>query len=105
MENIRNDRYTLQYITEIVQRGRIKPAKFKYYLKMPKDIYIDLRDNNVIQPENYFIEETCFFVDKGDHIYMHFLYQYMINDLHLRIMDYLLRKVAYNPIERGGTMF
>ena len=105
MENLHNERYTFQYICEIVQRGRIKPARFKHYLKMPKYIYEELRDNNIIQPENYFIEQSCFFEDKGDFIIMNFEAKYIINDLHIRILSYLLNKVSFDPIERGGTMF
>lgn len=102
MENSSND---LQYICEIVQRGRIKPAKYKHWLNMPRNIFDDLVGNNIIRPENYFIDQTVFFEYKEDSVTMNFISLYIIDDLHIRILSYLLDKQTGNTITRGGTMF
>lgn len=104
MANLSND-YPLRFICEIVQRGRIKPAKYKHWLKMPRDLYEELVQANIIKPENYFIEQSVFFEYSYNTVIMNFVNQYMIDDIHLKIYHYLLCKLAYDPLERGGTMF
>jgi len=107
MDNIlSNHKYTLQYICEIVQRGRIKPAKFKHWLKMQRYIYEELREKGIIAPEIYFIEESAFFQYSQEEVIINFINHKMINDLQIRIQDYFIVKfLGTNPILRGGTMF
>lgn len=96
----------LSYITEVIQRGRIKPAKYKHYLKMSREIYLELSNNNIIRPEDYFIEESVFFEYKEDIVILNFIHLYICDDLHIRILNYLLnKKYGYEVIFRGGTIF
>ena len=97
---------SLSYITEIIQRGRIKPAKYRHYLSMSRTIYNVLINNNIIRPEDYFIEESVFFEYRDDIITLNFIHLYICDDLHIRILSYLLdEKYGYNVIKRGGSMF
>ena len=108
MDNIvsNSNKHTLQYICEIVQRGRIKPAKFKHWLKMQRYIYEELREKGIIAPEIYFIEESAFFQYSQEEVIINFINHKMINDLQIRIQDYFIVKfLGTNPILRGGTMF
>ena len=101
-----DDDNSLSYIIEVIQRGRIKPAKYKHYLSMNRDIYDLLLNQNIIRPEDYFIEESAFFEYKEDIITINFVHLYICDDLHIRILSYLLNmKYGYEVIKRGGIMF
>jgi hypothetical protein len=91
------------FITEIIQRGRIRPAKFIHCLKMPTELYKELRDSNVIIPEDYFIDERAFFEFKNEFVIISFVYLFNCEDLHRQIDHYLVVKFSGSyPIERTG---
>lgn len=54
-------RYDYGYIVEVVQRGRIKPAKFRHSFVMPLEDWEIMRDKGKINIELYFIDESAFF--------------------------------------------
>jgi len=94
------------FIMEIIQRGRIRPAKYKHYIKMPLLLYEELRDNFIIDPAGYYIDESAFFEFKNDQAIVSFQNLYQCEDLHRKIDRYLVIKFAGSyPIERGGIFF
>lgn len=94
------------FITEVVQRGRIRPAKYKHDLSMPAFLYEEMREKGIIDPEQYFIEEDAFFEFKPDEVIISFRNLYAAEDLHRKIDRYLIIKFAGSyPIKRGGRFF
>ena len=92
------------FITEVVQRGRIKPAKYRHSLVMPLWLYEEMRDASRIVPEDYFIEEMAFFEFKEETATISFKYLYGCEDLHRRVLEYLVCKFAGScPIYRVGV--
>ena len=92
------------YITEIIQRGRIKPAKFIHSIGMPIYLYEELKDRGVIIPEDYFITESAFFEFKEDEMTISFVNLYNCEDMHRGILTYLVIKFAGScPIKRSGV--
>ena len=91
------------FIIETVQRGRIRPAKFRHQIAMPIFLYEELRNRGVINPEDYYIEQTAFFEFKTGEATISFLNLYNCEDLHRRIDYYLVKKFAGSyPIKRNG---
>jgi len=102
-ERRRND---FTFITEVVQRGRTRPKKYKHYLRMPTFLYEEMRDRNWIDPERYFIDESAFFEFTEKTVTISFMTLCMCEDLHRHIDQYLVIKFAGSyPIERGGRFF
>lgn len=101
MERRRSD---FGYITEILQRGHVRPKKFVHSIAMPVYLYEELRNRGVINPEDYFITESAFFEFKEDEMTISFLNLYNCEDLHRRILTYLVVKFAGScPIKRSGV--
>lgn len=97
-------RSDFSFITEVIQRGRIKPAKFIHSLSMPVYLYEDLRNNGVINPEDYFIGQLAFFEFKHDEVIISFVNLFNCEDMHRRILTYLVVKFAGScPIKRSGV--
>ena len=98
--------YALPYICGIVQKNRIKPAKYRHYLSMDINMYNALHEKGIITPEQYFIEESAFFQYNDIEVIISFINIRECNDLHLRILSYLVNEwYEYNPIKRGGQAF
>ncbi len=94
------------FITESVQGGRIKPAKYKHNIQMPVYLYEELRDRGVINAEDYYIDSSAFFHFTLEEATISFINLYHAEDLHRRIDHYLVVKFAGSyPIKRGGTFF
>lgn len=92
------------FITEVIQRGRIKPAKYVHSLSMPLFLYEELRDRGAIVPEDYFIDESAFFEFRNDTAIISFITLFACEDLHRRIDYYLVVKFAGSyPIQRSGV--
>ena len=92
------------FITEIIQRGRIKPAKFVHSIAMPQFLYEEMRDAGRIVPEDYFIDESAFFEFKNDEAIISFVTLFNCEDLHRRILEYLVVKFAGScPVRRIGV--
>ena len=99
-------RSDFSFIAEVVQRGRVRPKKFKHFLRMPTFLYEEIRDCGVIDPESYFIDESAFFEFTTDTVTVSFINLYACEDLHRKIDHYLVMKFAGSyPIERGGSFF
>ena len=94
------------FITEVIQRGRSRPKKYKHYLRMPTFLYEEMRAKNDIKPEIYFIDESAFFEFNDKTVTISFITLYACEDLHRKIDHYLVMKFAGSyPIERGGVFF
>jgi hypothetical protein len=94
------------FITEIVQRGRSKPKKYKHDLTMPVYLYEELCNRGVINPEDYFIEEQAFFSFTTHEAIVSFVSLFACEDLHRKIDHYLVVKFAGSyPLKRGGRFF
>ncbi len=92
------------YITEIVQRGHNKPVKYVHSITMPVYLYEEFVSNNVIIPEDYFITESAFFEFKDEEVIISFVNLYNAEDLHRRMLTYLVVKFAGScPIKRTGV--
>lgn len=92
------------FIVETVQRGRIRPAKYRHSITMPVYLYQELRSRGVINPEDYYIDESAFFEFKGQEATISFTVLYGCEDLHRRIDRYLIIKFAGSyPIKRTGV--
>ncbi len=92
------------FITEIVQRGRIKPAKFIHSLTMPAFLYEEMSGKGFINLEDYFIDESVFFEYRGESVTLSFKNLYHAEDMHRRIDYYLVVKFAGSyPIQRSGV--
>lgn len=92
------------FITEVVQRGHVRPKKFVHSISMPVHLYEELRDRGVINPEDYFIAESAFFEFKENEMTISFSVLYGCEDLHRRILTYLVIKFAGScPIKRSGV--
>ena len=98
----RRDMFT--FLTDVIQRGRIKPAKFIHSITIPVYLFEDLRRNNVVVPENYFIDESAFFEFRNDEAIISFIHLYSCEDMHRRILTYLVIKFAGScPVKRSGV--
>lgn len=91
------------FITEVVQRGRIKPAKYVHSITIPVDLYEEIRDHGWIVPEDYFIDQLAFFEFKHEKAVISFVNLFNCEDLHRRVLTYLVIKYAGScPVERSG---
>ena len=91
------------FICETIQRGRIRPAKFRHQIAMPIFLYEEMRSRGVINPEDYYIDQCAFFEFKKEEATISFVNLYSCEDLHRRIDRYLVIKFAGSyPIKRTG---
>jgi hypothetical protein len=98
-----NDSYTndFRFITEIIQRGRIKPAKFIHSIEIQYRLYKELKLHEIIKPENYFIYETAFFEFKNERVIISFVNRALCDALHFAIDRFLIIDATGNyPIKR-----
>jgi hypothetical protein len=97
-------RSDFSFIVEVIQRGRIKPAKYIHNITMPVTLYEEMRDRGIINMEDYYIDEQCFFENKRDEVILNFINLYACEDLHRRIDCFLIVKLlGYYPIKRSGV--
>jgi hypothetical protein len=99
-------RDTFGFITEIIQRGKSRPKKYKHDLTMPAFLYEECARNGIIDSESYFIDESAFFEFDGKDMTISFICLYACEDLERRIDHYLIVKFAGSyPLKRGGRFF
>jgi|WetSurMetagenome_2_1015567.scaffolds.fasta_scaffold640491_1 hypothetical protein len=92
------------FITEIVQRGRIKPAKYCNSVTIPSMVFDEMKILGIIEIENYFIDESAFFEFKNNKVIVSFINISAVNDFHIRAAHYLLTKAyGFDPIERKAA--
>ena len=98
--------YDLDYICEKIQKGHIKPSKYRHFLKIPLPLFNMLNERLVIIPNEYFAEESAFFQYNTEEVTINFINKGLCNDLHIKILSYLVSDLyGNNPIIRGGIMF
>jgi hypothetical protein len=92
---------SFQFITETIQRGRIRPAKFIHSLEIPKYIYDELILYGILKPENYYIYESAFFEYRHERVIISFVNRGLCDDLQFAIDRYLIKEFCGKyPIER-----
>ena len=93
--------FDFTFITEIIQRGRIRPAKFRHSLEIPCWLYEELRDKNIIRPDRYYINESAFFEMRHERIIISFVCCGLCDALQFAIDRHLIIEYAGKyPIER-----
>ena len=99
----------LSYITETIQRGRIKPAKFRHYFRMPVSVYESFRMNEVISSDwmnGHFINETLFIEYREEIVTLNFVNKTDRSDFAIRIYSAMLQKeYGFDPFKMGGSAF
>ena len=96
----------LNFICDVIQRNRKRPKKYKHYLQMSQGIYQELRNNFIINMEQYYLDETAFIEVFDGQVRISFISLYMCEDLHRKIDHYIIKKfMGKYPIIRGGIFF
>lgn len=94
------------FITEIAQRGRMRPKKYRHLLTMPIFLFEDLKTNYVINVEECIIDESAFFEFSENEMTISFINLFQCEDLHRKIDYYLVVKFAGSyPLKRSGIFF
>jgi len=89
------------FITEAVQRGHIRPAKYIHSLEIPMYLYEEMREKGIIKPEDYFIRETAFFEFRHERAIISFVNRGLCDSLHFAIDRYLIIEyMGKYPIQR-----
>lgn len=93
----------LLFIINTIQGKRERPVKYRHFLRIPIFLYDELVNHCIIEPENYYIEEAAFFQINDYFVTISFITYAHIEDLHVRILNYLVVKAnGTNPIQRGA---
>lgn len=97
----RND--GIEFILSTIQGYRKRPQKYRHYIRIPILLYNELVERKVFIPEDFWSEETAYF-EYDDFVTISFINYCHIEDLHVRMLDYLVRKFndGENPVIRGG---
>lgn len=91
------------FLTEVIQNGRKRPVKYRHYLKVPYFLYEELRTRGVINPEDYYIDQSAFFEFRDNEMTISFINIKECQDLHMKIDHYLIVKFAGSyPVKCGG---
>jgi hypothetical protein len=94
---------TEEFITKFIQDGRRKPKKFKHFVRLPQELFCDLMELKIIDPERYYIDETAFFQFDGETATVNFQCLYSSEDFYAKVTNYLIvQLMGQNPIQRGG---
>jgi hypothetical protein len=78
------------FIVEVIQRGRIKPAKFIHSLTIPYSLYQEMRNKGIIKPENYYTYDTAFFEFRHERVIISFVARCLCDNLQFVIDRYLI---------------
>jgi hypothetical protein len=98
-------RDTFGFISKTLQRGKLRPKKYQHDLTIPAFLYEELRDRNIIDFQTHYLEEVAFFEydDNAQQVIISFISLWACEDIHVRILRYLVTKFAGQcPITRGG---
>ena len=94
---------TEDFIISFIQDGRKKPKKFRHYVRIPVELFSEMLEAGILDPERYYAEEIAFFEFDGVNVTVSFLSLYHSEDFYAKATNYLLIKLmGLNPIERGG---
>jgi hypothetical protein len=92
-----------EFIVQNIQRNRIRPAKYVHVIEIPAELYEEMVEKNVINLNDYFINQTAFFEIRQDVVTISFVQLCCAEDLHHRIDYYLVVKgLGFYPIKRIG---
>jgi len=92
------------FICEVLQRGRICPAKYVHKITMPAGLFREMQDRGVINIEDYYVDESMFFEHKNEEVILSFINLYACEDMHRRIDCFLIVELlGYYPIKRTGV--
>jgi hypothetical protein len=106
-----------EFLSNLLQGNRSKPKKFKHSLKMPFQLYYELVENKIFDPEDLYCNEIAFFsfstelvFDNGyqsdEYVEISYISLFQIEDLHRKIDYYLIKKLlGFYPIKRFGIFF
>lgn len=95
------------FIQDMIQGGKIKPKKYRHYIKIPTYLYDELIDKGVFVPEDYYVNEAAFFEFTDYFVTISFITYWHVEDTHIKILDYLVRKAngGNSFVVRGGIAF
>lgn len=94
------------FITEIVQKGKAKPKKFKHFIELPSDLYAEIKNAGVVNIEDLYVNEDAFFEFMPGKVIINCIHLYQCEDLHRKIDHYLIVKLTGSyPLKRGGFFF
>jgi hypothetical protein len=101
---INNRKDGLEFLVDTIQGGRKRPQKYRHFIQIPMGLFNELTDNKIIIIEDYWCEMSAYFEYYETFIRISFINYCHIEDLHVRILDYLVRKFNdnENPIIRGA---
>lgn len=99
------NRKKYDFIQDILQGGieRKKPKKYRHYIRIPLELFDEVSEKGIIDTNELIVSESAYieFTDKTATI--SFITYWHVEDTHIRILDYLVRKSLGNsPVERGG---
>jgi hypothetical protein len=92
------------FIVNTIQKGRIRPARYVHALEIPAPLYEEMVEKQVINLNDYFINQSAFFELRHDMVIISFAQLFCCEDLHHRVDHYLVIKgLGYYPIKRIGV--
>lgn len=94
MQRTAKKRSDFSFISEIVQRGKKRPAKYRHSLSMPVYLYEDLRNHGIIDMLDLQAYQDAYFEIHNDEVTISFYNLYTREDLRTRCYHYLLVKFA-----------
>jgi hypothetical protein len=90
-----------RFITETIQKGHIKPAKYVHSLKISMQLYEDLVAKRIINPEDYYLYETGFFEFRHDKVIISFVTRTNCDLLQFAIDRFIIKSLTGEyPVER-----
>ena len=91
------------YISEIIQRGRIRPSTYTHEIMMPVSLYEEMKDRGYINHGDNYTLQNIFFEFKKEEIRVSFMHLYVCEDFHHKIDQFLIVKAyGFYPIKRSG---
>jgi len=98
--------YSPEYIVGVMQDYRKRPKSYKHYVSIPRPLYIEVCNAGIIDVDDMVIQGSAFFEYIDDWVRISSQTYWNIEDIHIRILDYLVKKVYGNcPVVRGLNMF
>ena len=93
-------RYDFKFITEVMQRSKMKPARYCHSLPMPISIYEETKSIGVLDVEYLICESVAFFDFRGETVIISFVNRSIFYDIHLKIYHYLVEKAyGFDPLK------
>ncbi len=95
MENTEKqpDKDDLNFIVDVIQRGRIRPAKYVHSLELPYGLYKELKDHGIIRPDNFYVNENAFFEFRHERVIISFINLCICDVMQFSIDRYLITDI------------